>query len=603
MSERRRLTALFLALTFGLAACAVAPPPPAAPAARAGAPLTTQVCAEFLLGKSGARCVRPLSAEEQTHRALAFRLELEDGRAHRLERVNGRGFPEVDDDGCAEYRYRFEGQELVEVTGYQPDGEVCSRTLFTEHVRRASFVDAWGRPNFADDRLHTGTLDERDAQGLVVSMRPLASDGSPSSLQGASEVRYERGPRGLVNRTCYFDPQGKPMKNDSGVHCWSYQRDEFGNALDQYAWDEQQRPATTANGAHHVAWKYDRYGNLERQSLFDVEDRPLTIEGSWCPVLAYHRDAHGFAVGKDCLDGAGKPSRYDEGNSMWRATPDERGRTREVRYFDTNGNPFEPSFGYARYETDHDLEGHVTARRYFRLSGEPGQKDGPASVRYEFNAQHLEVERVNFDGRGARRAQRGCVSVDSEFDAFRQLVRQTCRGATGQPTLSSDDVSITVWHYDARGRLLETSFANVAGKPTNARSGYARTLFSYDAQGVDSHARHFKADGAELHLRRFSVLSVKPPRAGGFWPAPSRALALAKVERARRELLAGKRWAAALKAFADGKISGKSPGDIGYLNFESIYPAARAVLEPLEVGQYSEIAELPYAFTIYLRTE
>jgi hypothetical protein len=566
-------------------------------------PLTTRLCADFLLAATGPRCVRPLSAEEQKHRGLSFRLELKGGWVRRLERLNGRGFPEADDNGCSEYRYRYEGSELVEATGYQPDGVVCDRTLFTERVLKASFVDAWGRPNFSDDRMHTGALYARDAGGLIVSMRPLASDGTPALLQAASELRYERDAAGHVTRTCYFDAQGKPIKSDVGVHCWTYKRDEFGNNVDQYAWDEQQHAVATANGAHHVAWQYDRYGNLERQSLFDLEGKPVRLDASWCAVLAYHRDAYGFLAGKDCLDGAGNPSRYDEGNSMWRASPDERGRAREYRYFDVHGNPFEPSFGYARLELEHDSFGHVTERRYFRADGRPGQDDGPAIVRYAFNSQHLQVKRSNFDGQGTPRANRGCVATDYEYDDYRQVVRQTCRGAAGYPTLSSENVSITASRYDARGFWVDTSYLDVAGRPIDARSGYARALVRRDARGVDSHARHFKADGTELQLRRFSVLSIKPPRAGGFWPAPSRPLVLASIERAQRELLNGGRWAAALFAFGDGKVSGANPGDIGYLNFETIYPAARSVLEPLSVGQYSEIVELPYAFAIYLRTE
>lgn len=600
----QRLALWGLLLAGGAVACAARPTPPLAAAhAQPQSQLTTQVCAEFLSAATGVTCVRPLSAEEQKHRALSFRLELASGRVRRMERLNGRGFPEADDDGCTEFRYRFDGTELVEATGYQPDGVVCDRTLYSEHARQASFVDAWGRPNFSDDRMHTGARFERDARGLVVGMRPLASDGTPSLLQSASELRYERDALGLVKRLCYFDALGKPFKNDVGVHCWTYRRDEFGSTLDQYAWDERQRPVVIANGAHHTVWTYDKYGNMTRQSLFDAEGKPVRLEASWCPVLAFHRDAHGFLAGKDCLDGAGKPSHYDEGNAMWRASPDERGLAREYRYFDVQGNAFEPSLGFARLEIDHDRFGHVIERRYFRADGSPGQDDGPAVVRYAFSPQHLQVKRANFDGHGTPRANRGCVSTDYEYDSFRQVVRQTCRGAAGDPTLSSENVAITVSRYDARGALVETSHQDVAGRPIDARSGYARELFSRDARGVDSHRRHFKADGTELKLRRFSVISIKPPRAGGFWPAPSRSFVLSLAERARHELLAGARWPAVLQAFGDGKISAANPGDIGYLNFETIYPVVRSVLEPLSVGQYSELVELPYAFAIYRRTE
>jgi YD repeat-containing protein len=224
-------------------------------------------------------------------------------------------------------------------------------------------------------------------------------------------------------------------------------------------------------------------------------------------------------------------------------------------------------------------------------------------VRYEWNAQHLEVKRSNFDGRGQPWPHKGCFSLDTLHDQYRQAVRQTCRNAEGKPVLSTDNVSATTWRYDARGLLVETRYLDVQGELIDARRGYARKEHHYDARGLESRSRHFKADGTELELPRYSVLWVRPPLSDAFWPAPSRARALLDVEAAHRDLLAGLPWHAALVRYGDEKVYAASPGDSGYLNLATLWPALRVVLEPLTVGQYSRVVEIPYGVAIYQRTE
>jgi hypothetical protein len=99
------------------------------------------------------------------------------------------------------------------------------------------------------------------------------------------------------------------------------------------------------------------------------------------------------------------------------------------------------------------------------------------------------------------------------------------------------------------------------------------------------------------------VLWVRPPRSDGFWPGPSRALAVAKIERVERELAAGMPWIAVLQRFGDDKVRAANPGDFGYLDLSSVYPVLREALEPLAVGQYSPIIEVPHGLALYLRTE
>jgi hypothetical protein len=565
---------------------------------------TTLLCADARLSSRGQICIRPLSAEEQRHRTLSLRLELEAGVPVRMWRINGRGFLESDDDGCVEHRYRFENGSIAESTGYRRDGTVCDRTLYTERATQLSMVDAWGRPEFSRERLHTKMRLSFDDQGMVIGQRPQASDGSPTTLQRASELRYERDALKLEKSVCYFDAQGKPIVNSVGIHCWKSERDAFGNELVRSAWDERGAPAVNAEAVHRFVKEFDRYGNLTKQSALDVAGKPVSLETARCPQLRYQRDDFGSLLGVDCLDGAGKPTSFDEGNAMWRTTPDARGMPREYRYFDQYGNALAPKCGYARLELQRDELGHVIERHFFLADDRPGQqKDGPPVTRSALNAAHLEIMRNNLSDTGRSWSYRGCASYQYDYDQFRQLVRSTCLGHDGKPTLSWDNVATTLSRYDARGLVVETRYLDADGKPIDSDDGYQRVVYDYDARGVDSKARHFKVDGSELELARFAILWVRPPLADGLWPAPSRALALQTIEKARRELLAGMPWESALSRYGDEKVYAVNPGDTGYLNLPSLFPVVRAALERLGVGEYSPIVEMPYGLAIYLRTE
>jgi hypothetical protein len=567
------------------------------------APHATQLCADLRMTARGQLCITPVSPEEHGHRAFTARLELENGLVTRFVRLNGRGAVEPDDDGCVEFRYRFEAGYVAEGVGYRQDGTICDRALWTDRARRLSYVDEWGRPDFTRDRVHTAMLLEHDQNGMVIRQQPLDVGGKPVTLNLVSDMRYERDATRLEKRACYFDARGKPIKNTAGVHCWSYERDRFGNDLVQQAWDEHGKPTTTGEGTHRIVKVFDRYGNLLRRSLLGLDGKPLTLEAANCPVIVYHRDEFGFTTGADCRDGADQVARFDNGNSFWRSTPDAAGRARESRYFDHFGKLMSAEPGYARVELDRDALGHVTERRFFLADGSAGQKDGPPVIRYEWDARQLEVRRSHFSARGQPWTYKGCVSTDTQYDQYRQAVRQTCRNAGGEPVLSTDNVSATAWRYDARGLLLETRYLDTRGEPIDARRGYAKKLFSYDARGLEAGSRHFKADGSELKLPRYSVLWVRPPLSDAFWPAPSRARALADVETAHRELAAGLPWHAALTRYGDDKVYGALPGDSGYLNLRTAWPALRVALESLSVGQYSRVVEIPHGLAIYLRTE
>ncbi len=586
-----------------LGACHAAATAKAPAAVSVAPPLKIELCADYRVSSHGPLCIRPLSAEEQSHRAYALRFEYQGDRVARRVRINGVGGLEADDDGCTEYRYRYEHDFLVESTGYTPDGAVCDRTLYSEQATRMSLVDGFRRVDYSRDRRYTETRCDRDARGLPARIRYFGPDGSPAkSPSSVHELRFERDALGLETRTCNFDERGEPAATSAGVHCVAYSRDAQGNTIEETNTDLHGQPVATFDGTQRVVNEYDAVGNRKAMRYFKPDGSPISNETGSCAAYLFEHDTHGFRTSGSCLDENGRPGRYREGNSSWRATADAQGHTRESRNFDLDGNPTDGGSGYERSEFDHDELGHLIERRNFTSNKGYDRRRNAAVVRYEYNAQHLESRRSFFNAGGAPTSYRGCAVVETEYDAFRQFARRSCRNTEGQLTVGYDGAAVTEWSYDSRGLCVETRYFDAQGKP-GKDDHIAREENTYDALGVYLASKHFAADGSAIKRPRFNMVSVSVAQAPTFWPVRSRQASLSNIEMARAQLLAGVPFEEVMGRYGDEPVKGNHPGDIGYDDPKVFYRTARLAAEPLAVGQISPVVELPFGFALYQRTE
>lgn len=600
----RRLRAHWLGLTCLLVACQATAPTKPRTASALATPHRIELCKDWSYSSHGPVCARPITEEEQLHSRETTRFEYEGSLVVRRVQLNGRGGLETDDDDCSEYRYRYKQGVEIESTGYRPDGTVCDHTLYSDDGRIVTLVDAWGRQIPSKGRIHTQVRVEQDSAGFTTRQRFFARDGSPVKAQAFThEARYEHDAKGRQTKICFFDEQGKAAINNNNVHCARSRYDERGNVIESTYFDANDQPGETYVGAQRVKYGYDAFGNRTSAEYLRSDGTPISIEGGSCAVVRFLYDERGFRTGGDCFDGAGHPARWREGNASWRSTPDAQGRIRETRYFDPDGNPIEFDSAYASYEVDRDENGHVTERRYFLANGKPGQKRGPTITRSDWNAQHLEVRRSYFDASGKPMTYRGCAATETEFNQFRQVTRSTCRDVNGELGANSSGTSITEWIYDSRGLLIERRYSDDKKQPGRSSDHLAREKLNLDAFGIERSSTLLAADGTELHLPRFRVLSVYVRQPNEFWPARTREASLARMDAARASIVTGLDFTRALQQYGDEKVELINPGDLGYQDPKRFYSAARAAVEGLAVGQYSEIVELPYAFTMYQRTE
>lgn len=600
----RHTDTLFSLGALALIAGCHASPSPKAPSAASAPPPRIGLCSDYRLTSHGPFCLQTATAEEQVRANLTHRFEYQGDLVVRRTRINGRGGLDTDDDGCVEYRYRYEGNIEVESTGYRQDGTVCDHTSYKDGATRALLVDAWNRPALSDERAFTEERYDRDERGFLKSVRFFGPNGQAiNSSAGAHEERYERDAAGRELRFCYFDAQGRPINGSQGYHCFANRYDARGRQVEYRVFDVQGEPADAfSSGTHRGEREFDANGNLVVQRFFRKTGTPISAEDGSCAMVVFLYDEHGFRSGGECRDGTGAFARWRDGHSSWRASADERGHSRENRYFDDAGQPFAVGLGSASYTMEYDAEGHVIERRYFLPNGRHGQQRGPATIRYTFNARHLESRRSYFYANGEPYAMRGCEAFDLEYDAFSQVIRRSCRSADGKLANENEGVAVTESAYDTRGQLAEQRAFDAQRKP-GSKSGIVRRTYTTNALGTDQTIRHFKANGDEVKWPRYRVLSVMVAQPDEFWPARDREQSLAIIERARQALIGGMPLVEALHRYGDENVKENTPGDIGYYDTKTMYTAVRAVVEDLPVGQWSEIVENPYGFTIYQRTE
>lgn len=591
-----------MALLLSLGCAGPKPPAAVPPVAQVR---TTRLCSGYRVNRQGPRCVRELTAQQARQSAYIWRLVYEQGRVVHSSWHNGRGYKQSDDDGDAQYDFLYADERLVEYRAIDRNGHVRVRSVISQNGSRVDRLDAWGRPLIEDDSAHVTELRALDANGFVREIRFLGLDAKPAkSPWGAYVSRWERDARGLELRWCSYDVEGRPMLSHRGFHCIESSYDDFGNRTEFRYVDENGRPSQDFYGVHRGQYSIDRFGNVLRTDWFGLDGKPIVssdLPGSRCSSIIA-RVVDGVSVGGECLNERGEPSPFRPGHAFWRDTGDQAGRPVETRRFDTDGTPVaSPDHATVRYRYGaHDF---IEERRFYTADGSPGQLRGPAVTRSGRGEEGLLKSERYFDAHNAPTTARGCHGRDFEWGGYRQLAAIACLDAEGRPATDDLGVSIRRFSYRGDGLLDETRYYDTDNQPTNHSDGFARSVVQYDPQGTETHQLLYDKNGQRVNLPRFRIMRIRPPHINKEWRHGNRQAAIARLEEARRRLLAGEDFAKVAQQSSDLLVSVKRPGDEAYYRLDTLYSAVRLAVEKLEVNEVSPVVEIPAGFFLYQRTE
>jgi hypothetical protein len=179
----------------------------------------------------------------------------------------------------------------------------------------------------------------------------------------------------------------------------------------------------------------------------------------------------------------------------------------------------------------------------------------------------------------------------------------SCLDAQGHRATDEMGVSIRRYTYQTHGLLEETRYFDIKNQATNSSDGYARSVTQYDPQGTETRRLLYDKNDHRVMLPRFRVMRARPPYINKEWTYGSRQAANARLQEARRRLLAGEEFGKVALQFSDLEVSAKRPGDDGYYKLDVLYPAVRLALENLKVNEVSPVVEIPGGFQLYQRVE
>jgi serine/threonine protein kinase len=448
---------------------------------------------------------------------LAARSKLEEGSAIQRVKYDDRGLP-------------------VSLSAFEPDGKPSAKNDGVSiqlrkydrfrNVTEVSYLGVDGQPIGGQDGL-AGKREVFDDNDDRVSEELLDAASLPLALDGdyaARRMKYDE--RGLLIEERYLDPHGDPMLRRDGYAVVRFKRDRNGDVVEETYLGKRDEPIVRVGGYATKTMTYDVQRRRTEAALFDLEGKPVLGSDGWA-IERDVRDERGLPVREDYLDIDGRPVLTTSGSASITKTWDARGNLLAETTLGADGKPLATSEGYATkksvytkkstYDEPDDLveesfldaEGKPTAGsagwslrklRYDDVGNliEEAFFDGEhhpamprdtayASIRSRFDARQRLVETSYLDASGAPgKGPEGVATVRYQRDTYGRAVETATFDGSGVAAPASDGKVVVRAKFDDRGRLAEELFVGSDGAPRLAKDGCAGRRTRYDAQGHKS---------------------------------------------------------------------------------------------------------------------
>lgn len=557
-----------------IAACAPAQAPPpvvAVEAPKAAAPSGDDptYCAELSDRNGVPDCLAPIDEETQRHRERSWIFRRHAGRVVRVEEVNGFGTLIDDGDGVAAYDEIYAGDRLVEEIGFSSTGRLVAKRTWAADAARLAIVDEHGRPRAKHGTRITSEQLERDGGGRVVGLRFFDAAGQPTTnVGGFHGLRFRRDARGAVIELTGVDADGKPTLGRNGFARAQWTRDETLSATEERRFDASGAPVRSKAGWQRATHTLDRFGNTIETRYFD-ENGAAALDAQNGARIVYAVDKRGNVtdVERYGLDGA-----LAEGPERWarrHLTHDDQGRLAETESFDARGA--------------HDK---TTPR-----------------LRYRRDPKGRVVELDLLDRAGKLREDRASIERHA-YDDGDELLEVTFFDPREKPALGPSGEYGFRLERDDLGRVVKKTFLGEDGRPAPTSRGEATVVTTYAPDGTPTEQR-LDAEGKALLVYGAKHLLVQYQ---GAQRAPqtitrTRKEALARAEEARKKILKGLSFEAAVSTYSDEPGAAQRGGDLGKFKRGMMVKPFQDAVEALKVDEVSKVVETPFGYHVIVRTQ
>lgn len=456
-----------------------------------------------------------IGAQGYAKQAIAY-----DDRGHLVERrsydENGKlAARSKHEEGAAIQRLKYDDRGLVIslVTfdadgkqGAKNDGVSTELRKFDRFRNRVelSYLGLDGKPIGGQEGLATlrESYDDNDdrigEEFLDASSLPLVLDGDFAAR------RIKNDERGLVVEERYLDAHGDPILRRDGYATVQYTRDRSGDVVEESYLGKRDEPIARAGGYAKRRLRYDVQRRPVEVTLLDVHGAPVVGTDGWA-IERNVWDERGLPVREDHLDAAGKPALDKLDRASFVKVWDARGNRIEETTLGVDGKPLATSDGYATKKSTYakkstyDEPDDLVEEALFGADGKPVVgKEGWAVRKLRWDDVGNLVEEAFFDGDHKPLMPRDSsfASSRSKFDARQRLVETTYFDGNGAPAKGPEGVAIVRFQRDAYGRATETSYFDGAGIAAPSSDGKLVVRSKFDDRGRLGEELFLGSDGA-----------------------------------------------------------------------------------------------------------
>ncbi|MEN8158019.1 MAG: hypothetical protein ABFS10_13795 [Bacteroidota bacterium] len=311
---------------------------------------------------------------------------------------------------------------------------------------------------------------------LVTEMLCYTADSGIIHHLKTVAYSYDKSNRPIEQR--YFDEEGNPMADSTGIHCLHDSHDTDPTTIETTLYDVQDSLMETHMGISRELNTFNDQGQRTIVQYFDLLRRPTTGDKGVEEIRWGYND-DGQAIREAYYDENGKLTENNEGVAIKKMNVDQHGILRSINYFDPEEN--------------------------LVISG----TQGFAIIEYDYTA-YGDISRVSFRDKQGRytTCTDGYAIENLYYDLNRHLIRGEYLSKFKQPVQSSDGYASRELQYDGNGNVVALVLRDETGQLIEDHDGYAIYNYLYNRNGMLLSTFGYGADEnnlEEIDMGDFSI--------------------------------------------------------------------------------------------------
>lgn len=188
---------------------------------------------------------------------------------------------------------------------------------------------------------------------------------SSSAGDGIAIIKNEYDDRGNYAQISYYDENGRPINNHSGIQKIIYQYSPLNMLVGIEYFDNNNAAATNVSGIHRYRYVRDNKGQLIQAAYFDKGNSPVENKSDHVYMIKYKYDEYGRLSSESYWHDSTTRMKRWNGYHETITKYNQDGQVNEYLYFDENGNSCKTNNGYSRKQLKYNADATENEIRIF----------------------------------------------------------------------------------------------------------------------------------------------------------------------------------------------------------------------------------------------